>query len=172
MTISTIPHDPRNQGSGGWQLEKLRLRERLTWALSLNPLPSPPCPTFWDPGTPWEAGAHPHWALSPACRSQESLQNGEEAESFENEAEVSLSVPSPGLHSFLLAVTSSSSTHCHPQLPPFLSWAFPLGLPPLRALLSISPSYDSSNHFSLETENILKKFTGPQVHRIDEMYFS
>lgn len=113
----------------GAQLGKLRQGERLTWTLGLNLLSSSPAP---HSGTPLQG---PSGRLEPTltglCRppvshSQKPLQNGEEAESFEKEAEVALNVPSSALHSFLLATVSSSTAHRHLPLNPFPSWASPL----------------------------------------------
>ena len=117
---------------------KMSQGEKLTRALSLNPLPSPPYPHI--PGPPCSGPGRPESTLTghcqlPACGCQKPLQNGEEAESCEKEVETAArlahcsqlgtaDLPVGSCQFPPLPPLPPTSTH-HPQLLPFPSCASP-----------------------------------------------
>lgn len=117
----------------GAHIGKLRLGERWTRALSVNPFPSPPPPHTLGP--PCRASGRLVSSLTghcqpPAWGSQSPRRMGKKprAESKRQKHQQELSgVPSSGPQSFRLAAASSPSPTTAPphQLRPFPSWVSP-----------------------------------------------
>lgn len=142
---------------------KMSHGEKLTRALSLNPLPTPPHPTFHDPLAVALGGRSPPslgivGSQPAAPRSPCRMGNKPRAVRKRWKRQRDLhTVPSSGLQTFLLAPASSPLSHPYrppapttPQLLPFPSCASP----PLAT--SGCLSFASSKCFSLKPLNILK----------------